>query len=96
MQRRLGFRLGGVELANVRAGGECLAGARENDRLNRRPGQRAIDACGGSDARLVREPVDRRMVERDDGDAVVDRVSRADGLAPSRPKRRFSTAPGSS
>ena len=82
MERRLALRLGGVELANVGAGGERSAGTRENDRLNRRIGQRAVDGCGGSDARLVREPVDRRIVERDDGDAVARIVARADGSAP--------------
>ena len=83
-QRRLGRRLRRVELADVGAAGERLAGADDHDRAS---------TCGSALARSspatiaaahgVPQAVDRRIVERDDGDAAVRFVVGVDDRGPS-------------
>jgi len=49
--------------------------------LHRRVGERPIDARPDRGARIEIEPVDGRMVERDDGNGAVDLVAGGDGLS---------------
>ena len=73
-QVRLGDRLRRAELADVRAAGERLAGAGDDDGLDGIVGQRLGQAVGDAEARVVAEAVDRRVVQRDHRDIAADFV----------------------
>ena len=67
----LGQRLGRAELLDVGAAGERLAGAGDDDGLDRGIGVGLVQAVGDAAAGGIAQPVDRRVVHRDHGDVAV-------------------------
>jgi hypothetical protein len=59
-------------LGNVLAGREGLVGAGQHDAAHRRIGLRRFDPLHDALAQRMAQAVDRRAVERDDGDGVLD------------------------
>ena len=76
VQMRLGRRLRRVEFLDVRAAGECLAGADQNNRLDLRIRMRRVDAVDDCGAQCETETVDRRIVQRDHGNVAVPLIGR--------------------
>ena len=73
---QVGLRARFAELADVGAAGEGLLRADQHHRLGLRVAFGALQALQDPGAQRVAEAVDRRIVQRDDGDAVADGVWR--------------------
>ena len=91
LQRRLGQRLRRVELADVGAGRERLARADEHDRLDAPSAFARSTPATMRAAQRVAEAVDRRVVERDDGDAPRELVGRRSSALPFASAARIRT-----
>ena len=77
VQVRFGRGLGRPELADVGTATEHFAGTRDDHGQHRRIGLRFLDAIDDAGAGALAQPIDGRIFQRDDGDAVGDLVGGA-------------------